>query len=114
MCKVKTINIDGVDYAPVQRPDPSKFSIIRADSGLFFGVVETLEDRKAVVTNCRQIHYFKVNGLNYIDIATQGLLPESKLTSETSTITILDVRSVTPCVESAAKNIQGFKPWTPN
>lgn len=112
--KSTTINIDGIDYVRADsiKPEPlSDFYIVRADSGLFFARVKSRTDREAILTNCRQLHYWKTIGLNYLDIAINGVLDGSKITHEVPEITVLDVRSLTACTDKAATSIAAVKPW---
>jgi hypothetical protein len=116
MCDVKdSITVDGVTYVrqDLTTQDADGFSIVRADSGLFFAQVESRTDRECVLKNARQLHYWKTKGLNYLDIANYGVLEGSKITSEVPSLTIMDVRSVTPCSKTAVKSIQGVKAWKP-
>ena len=109
-----SIVIDGVEYVRADsiKPEPlSEYSLIRADSGVYFGRIKSRNDREAVVEDCRQIYYFVVDGLNTLDIATKGVLAGSKLTCSVGAITVCDVRTVVQCTESAAKNLKEYPTW---
>ncbi len=118
-----TVTINNVEYIrkdsvkDAVATNYSDWSIVRADSGVFFGQVKSFTPKEcsghavAVIENARQIHYFVVNGLNHLDIAVNGLLPGSKVTSEIKEITVTDARSKCACTEAASKSIQGFAPW---
>ena len=105
------LTIDGIKWVPASSisldyAPPSDYSIVRADSGLFFGVVTSHTDREAVIENVRQLWSWEaVSGINYLDIAVAGITSNSKVTNTASSITVKDVRSITPCTEAAAKTM---------
>lgn len=111
----ESIVVDGVTYIrkDLLTVDPSGWSIVRADSGLFFAVVAEQSGTKCVLKNARQLHYWKTKGLNYLDIANYGVLEGSKITSEVAVLTVMDVRSITPCTETCVRSIQAVKAWKP-
>lgn len=109
MGKPSTIKIDDVEYVradSIKEEPLSGYSIIRADSGVFFGKVKTRKDREVEAEDVRQIWSFTASaGVNYLDIAASGV-SSAKMTHTIASLVILDAREIAPCAESVARTIR--------
>ena len=90
-----------------------QFSIVRCDrSGVFFGVVKTLEGQKAVLTDVRNIHYWE-GAASVMQLATDGVSkPERcRFTVSVPEILVTDVIQIVPCTAKATKILKEVKDW---
>lgn len=110
--KAKTIIIDGVSYCPCEPESLSGYSIIRAKSGVYFGKIKEIVGSEATIEECRQLWYWKTKGLNCLEIAVHGILPDSRISSTFSCVKVLDVVAYLECNDVAAKSIKEYPAWT--
>ena len=87
--------------------------IVRADSGVYFGNLITLDGTKAELEHSRQLWYWKTRGLNCLDIAVKGLEEGSKICSQIDKIIVLDARAIASVESSVAVQLQDWPAWTP-
>ena len=94
---MKTIMIDGVEYAPVQKHEDKPLVITRArDSGVHVGRLLRREGREVELADARRIWHWKgANTLN--EVAVDGVAKGSKVSQPVSSIILLDVCEVIPC-----------------
>ena len=93
--------------------NPSEYSIIRCDrSGVFFGIIESLEGQKATIRNCQNIHYWD-GAASVMQLATEGVkAPENcRFTVIVDKLVVLDVIQIIPCTPDAERNLRAVKIW---
>ena len=90
-----------------------KYVIVRGDrSGVFAGVLESLDGRKVVLRNVRRLWRW-YGATECLQIATEGVKrPKDCLfTLSADTITLLDAIEVIPATAEAETNIKAVPVW---
>ncbi len=90
-----------------------KYVIIRGDrSGVFAGTLESQEDRKVVLTDCRRIWYW-AGAASLHQVARDGVKRprDCKFTVTVERIAILDAIEVIPTTEQAEASIKAVPEW---
>ena len=108
---VKELELNGQIYVrkdSVRTFDLSEQSIVRADSGVYFGKVVSQNDRTVVLENARQIWKFNTKGINTLDVASVGIHGDSRVTHVVPSVTVLDARTVVPCTLESATIISNW------
>ena len=117
MDRCKSIIIDGVEYAPNEKPaeklNDMKYVIIRTYSaGVFAGYLESRNGKEAVIRKSRNIWYW--DGASSISqLATDGTSKPNncKFPCEVAEIKIKDVIEIISCTEKARLSIASVKVW---
>ena len=90
-----------------------KYVIVRGDrSGVFAGVLESLDGRTVVLSNCRRLWYW-AGAASISQIAMEGVKypRDCKFTVTVDNITILDTIEIIPTTEVAEANIKAVREW---
>lgn len=90
-----------------------KYVIVRGGrSGVFAGVLESLDGRTVVLSNCRRLWYWS-GAASISQIAMEGVkYPlDCKFTVTVDNITILDAIEIIPTTEAAEANIKAVREW---
>ena len=90
-----------------------KYVIVRGDrSGVFAGVLESLDGRTVVLSNCRRLWYWS-GAASISQIAMEGVKypRDCKFTVTVDNITILDAIEIIPTTEVAEANIKAVREW---
>ena len=90
-----------------------KYVIIRGDrSGVFAGTLESQEDRKVVLANCRRLWYWS-GAASLHQIARDGVKRprDCKFTVTVERIAILDAIEIIPTTEQAEASIKAVPEW---
>lgn len=90
-----------------------KYVIIRGDrSGVFAGTLESQENRKVVLTNCRRLWYWS-GAASLHQVARDGVKRprDCKFTVTVERIAILDAIEVIPTTEQAEASIKAVPEW---
>ena len=90
-----------------------KYVIIRGDrSGVFAGTLESQEDRKVVLTDCRRLWYWS-GAASLHQVAKDGVKKprDCKFTVTVKRIAILDAIEVIPTTEQAEASIKAVPEW---
>lgn len=90
-----------------------KYVIVRGNrSGVFAGVLESLEGQKVVLSSCRRL-WFWSGAASLSQIANEGVKnPRScKFTVTVDSIAILDAIEVIPTTAAAEANIKAVSEW---
>lgn len=111
MTTTPNINVNGIEYAPVQTP--SNRVIIRASqSGVHFGTLKSRDGSEVVLTDARRLWYWD-GAASLSQMAVYGVsAPQNcKFSVRVPEITVLGVCEIIPCTAPAAANIEAVKEW---
>ena len=87
--------------------------IVRGDrSGVFFGTLESVNERTVKLSKVRNIWYWN-GAASIMQIANEGVKDKegSKLTVVVESLVLLDVVQIIPCTNEAITNIESVREW---
>lgn len=128
---MKEMIINGLKYTAQEEPKKAngsfyedligEYCIIRSyGAGVFFGVVEAIEDNYAVkLSAARRIHYWDDHtAASCSDLALYGITEKSnssknsRVCAEIDSHIVLQVVEIIKCSKAAIKNLKSFRVWT--
>jgi hypothetical protein len=89
-----------------------KFVVVRGPPGVYAGVLKSEDNGKVTLENAFCL--WRYSGANNLcDIATAGVLKpsECKFSVSVEEMYLRDIFQITPCTETARKNLEGVKKW---
>lgn len=113
---MKTIIIDGVEYAPVSKQEKKgglEYVIVRTYSaGVFAGYLKSREGKEVVLEDARRLWYWD-GAASLSQLANEGVKkPENcKFPAEVPSVTLLEAIEILPVSEEAKKSIDSVKVW---
>ena len=81
-------------------------------SGVFYGVLESLDGQIAELSNCRNIWYWSgANNLNQMALDGVKNPGECKISQAVESIVLTDICEVIPCSKKSIKCLDGVEIW---
>jgi hypothetical protein len=117
---MKTITIDGVEYAPVSEMKERtvsrkgmKYVIVRTYSaGVFAGYLKERKGKEAVVLNARRLWYWKgASSLSQLSVDGVRFPNECKFPCEVEQVELTEVIEILPVTPEAKASIDSVPVW---